>query len=191
VSVFSILSARSALPVPSRAWILPALLLGAAFSASFAPLGWWWAQVPTVAALVALLLRAPSTGAGVWRSGLFGGAFAFGWLASSWWWLHISLHQYGGLPWILAALAVAALAAAMSAYLALACAAFVAWRSGRCGPDTLLFAGLWLLAELARGTFFTGFPWSASGYAHTTGPLAALAPWVGSYGIGAVAAAMP
>ena len=43
-------------------------------------------------------------------------------------------------------------------------------------------------AELARASWFTGFPWIASGYAHTTGPLAAWAPWVGVYGIGAVAA---
>ena len=34
-------------------------------------------------------------------------------------------------------------------------------------------------------TLFTGFPWGAGGYAHVDGPLAALAPWVGVYGIGA------
>ena len=47
---------------------------------------------------------------------------------------------------------------------------------------------MWLLAELARGKFFTGFPWIAGGYAHTSGPLAAWAPYVGVYGIGALAA---
>src|SRR5436190_468573 len=45
-----------------------------------------------------------------------------------------------------------------------------------------------LLAELARGVIFTGFPWIASGYAHVDGPLVRLAPWVGAYGIGAAAA---
>jgi len=52
------------------------------------------------------------------------------------------------------------------------------------------FAACWLLAELARGTWWTGFPWGAGGYAHVEGPLAALARWVGVYGIGAVAAAL-
>ncbi len=52
----------------------------------------------------------------------------------------------------------------------------------------VLFAALWLLAELARGVIFTGFPWVASGYAHVDSPLARLAPFVGVYGIGAIAA---
>jgi len=46
------------------------------------------------------------------------------------------------------------------------------------------------LAELARGTLWTGFPWGASGYAHADGPLAVLARSVGVYGLGAVAAAL-
>jgi len=46
----------------------------------------------------------------------------------------------------------------------------------------------WLLAELARATWLSGFPWIASGYAHTVGPLAAWAPWIGIYGITALAA---
>jgi apolipoprotein N-acyltransferase len=44
------------------------------------------------------------------------------------------------------------------------------------------------LTELARGVLFTGFPWAASGYALVDSPLAALAPWVGVYGMGAVMA---
>ena len=59
---------------------------------------------------------------------------------------------------------------------------------GRPGWAALGFAACWLLAELARGVLLTGFPWIAGGYAHTSGPLAAWAPWVGVYGIGALAA---
>lgn len=44
------------------------------------------------------------------------------------------------------------------------------------------------MAELARGTLWTGFPWGAGGYAHVDGPLAALARYGGVYGLGAVAA---
>jgi apolipoprotein N-acyltransferase len=47
-----------------------------------------------------------------------------------------------------------------------------------------------LLAELARGRWLTGLPWGASGYSHVDGPLAVLAPWVGVYGMGGVAASV-
>ncbi|MEP6824888.1 MAG: apolipoprotein N-acyltransferase, partial [Ramlibacter sp.] len=52
------------------------------------------------------------------------------------------------------------------------------------------FAALWLLAELMRVTWFTGFPWGAGGYAHLDGPLAPLARFIGVHGIGAVAACL-
>jgi apolipoprotein N-acyltransferase len=78
----------------------------------------------------------------------------------------------------------------MALFLAAAAAAFAKLRCGQVLPDALLFAALWLLAELTRGLLFTGLPWVASGYAHVDSPLAALAPWLGVYGIGAVAAAL-
>ncbi len=49
---------------------------------------------------------------------------------------------------------------------------------------------LWLAAELARGVLFTGFPWLATGYGQVDAPLAAVAPWVGVYGIGAIVATL-
>jgi apolipoprotein N-acyltransferase len=76
----------------------------------------------------------------------------------------------------------------LALYLAAALGLFARWRTGRPLVDALLFAALWLLAELARGVLFTGFPWVASGYAQVDGPQAKLAPWVGVYGMGAVGA---
>jgi apolipoprotein N-acyltransferase len=58
----------------------------------------------------------------------------------------------------------------------------------RPGRRVLLFACAWSAAELARASWFTGFPWIAGGYAHSDGPLAAWAPWVGVYGMGALSA---
>ncbi|MDP2006018.1 MAG: apolipoprotein N-acyltransferase [Rubrivivax sp.] len=123
------------------------------------------------------------------RAALLGWVYGTAWLCAGTWWLFISMHTYGGLPAPLAAAAVFALAAALSLYLAAACAVYARWRRGT-GFDVLLFAALWLLAELARGLIFTGFPWVASGYALVDSPLAALAPWVGVYGMGAVMAAL-
>ena len=121
------------------------------------------------------------------RAAWLGWCFGTAWFAAAVWWLFISMHRYGGLPAPLAAAAVFVLCAALSIYLALACSAYARWRSGR-WTDALLFAGLWLLAELARGLIFTGFPWGASGYTQVDSPLALLAPWLGVYGMGAVLA---
>jgi apolipoprotein N-acyltransferase len=163
--------------------LVAALALGSLHSLSFVGSGAWWLQLATLAGLVALL-----HGARPRRAAALGLAFGTAWLAGGIWWLFISMHRYGGLPAWMAALAVLLLSAFMALFLAAAMAAFARWRGGRPLPDALLLAALWLLAELARGALFTGFPWAASGYAHVDGPLASLAPWLGVYGIGFVGA---
>ena len=142
---------------------------------------------PFALACIAVLYgRVSHAGAG--RAALLGGVFGSCWLGASVWWLFISMHRYGGLFAPLAVLAVLLLSVALSLLLAAAMALFARLRRGTAGRDALLFAGCWLLAELARGVVFTGFPWGAAGYTQIDGPLAALAPWLGVYGIGAVAA---
>ena len=160
-------------------------LLGFAFAglAQAAAIAWpsngrplWWLQLISLAALVGLLDWLRAEGAGWRRAGLHGWLFSTAWLTGSFWWLFISMHTYGGLPAPLAAIAVLSLAAALGLYYAAACAWFVA--RGPQGPvsGALVFAALWTLAELVRGSWFTGFPWGAGGYAHVEGPLAAWAP---------------
>ena len=165
--------------------LLIAAAFGAAHSLPFIHPSAWWAQL-----LILAWLAWRAAAVSPRRAAALGLAFGTAWLAAGTWWLYISLHRYGGLPAPLAVLAIALLSAFMSLYLALALALFARWRSGCGWRDALLFAALWLLTELARGVIFTGFPWLASGYAHVDGPLAALAPWVGVYGIGFVAAAL-
>lgn len=170
-------------PLPA---ILAALLAGLAQTASFAPTHLWWLQILSLA-LLALLCRdaAPR------RAALLGGAFGAAWLAAGLWWLYISMHDFGHLPASLAGGAVLLLALFLCLYYAgaLALGAWLALRSGwGSGGRVLLFGACWLLAELARASWFTGFPWIASGYAHSVGPLADWAPWIGVYGIAALAA---
>ena len=180
-----------------KALLLRALGFGLTALAQAASIAWpgngqplWWLQLLSMAALVWQLdaLRAGPASAAGRRGFLFGWLFATAWLCGIFWWLFISMHTYGGLPAPLAALAVAALAAGLGLYYAVACAVFVAWAPDRWALRALFFMALWTLAELLRGHWFTGFPWGAIGYAHVEGPLALLAPLVGVYGIGAVAA---
>lgn len=159
-----------------------ALVAGLLHTGAFAPTGAWYLQPIALALLFAGVEQARPKAAA-----LAGGLFGFSWLASGLWWLHISMHQFGGIPWVAAALAVALLAAFLSGYYALALGLTARW----IGPGRwrlLALVPAWLLAELARATWFSGFPWIASGYAHTAGPLAGWAPWIGVYGISALAA---
>lgn len=157
--------------------------LGAVYSLSFVHTDAWWLALLCTGALAWRVGAAASR-----RAAMLGLAFSFAWLAGGTWWLFISMHRYGGLPAWLAAAAVAALCVFLALYLALAMALAARWCRGRALADALLFAALWLSAELARAALLSGFPWIASGYAQIDGPLAALAPWVGVYGIGFVAA---
>lgn len=118
--------------------------------------------------------------------------FATAWLAGSTWWLYISLHTYGGMNPVLAAAAVLLLSMALS----LIYSGFVWLHRQTIAYQAPLiarvagFAAAWTLAELLRGFIATGFPWGAIGYAHTDSWLAAWVPWLGVYGVGAIAAAL-
>jgi apolipoprotein N-acyltransferase len=159
--------------------------VGALHTVVFVESAFGLAQIAAVAFLAWRVAQATPR-----RAALLGFAFGTAWLCAGTWWLFVSMHRYGGLPAWLAALAVLALSALLSLYLAAAMAAVARWRPRSRGGAALLFAAAWLLAELARGVFFTGFPWIASGYAHVDTPLAGFAPWLGVYGLGALAAAL-
>ena len=155
----------------------------------------WWLQILSLAVLAWQLMALAGGGYSdkTWlHAAALGWLFATAWLAGTWWWLFISLHVYGGLPSVLAVIAVLALAGALSLYYAAACGVFYKLYSARASVRwsfvALIFTALWTLAELARARWFTGFPWGMGGYAHTSGPLAPLAPWLGAYGIGGLAA---
>jgi apolipoprotein N-acyltransferase len=144
----------------------------------------WWLQLAALSALAWLL-----QGCANWRGAtLCGWLFGTAWLAGTVGWTFVAMHTYGGLPAVLAGLAVLALTGLMALFYAAATGFYVRLAPSGLAWPALLFAALWLLAELARGTWLTGFGWGAGGYAHVDGPLAGFAPWLGVYGVGAIAA---
>lgn len=147
----------------------------------------WWLQIASLVLLAGLLQRADSAAQAGWRAWLF----AVTMLTGTFWWLFISMHTYGGLAAPLAVAAVVGLAGFLGLYYGVAGVVYGALLARRRVPPlwaALVFAALWTLAELLRGHWFTGFPWGASGYAHTDGPLAHWPRYLGVYGTGAVAA---
>ncbi len=174
---------RTAWPWPWPVDVVVAGLAGAAQTVAYDHTAWWPLQLLAIA-LLAWRVRAASPG----RAAVLGFAYGCAWLCVGVWWLYVSLHRYGGLPAWMAALAVFALASFLSLYLAAAMAFASRCRAKGTLAAAAVFAAAFLLAELARGVIFTGFPWLAAGYAHVDSPLGGWAPWVGVYGIGALAA---
>ncbi len=143
----------------------------------------WWLQLLAMGLLVWQVLRADSPRQAAWSGWLF----ATAWLCGTFWWLFISMHTYGGLNAAVTVLAIFALAAVLALYYAAACYAFRRFRGDSRVMTAAFFAVLWVMAEMARGTWFTGFGWGAAGYAHLDS-LAALAKYVGAYGMAGLAA---
>lgn len=146
----------------------------------------WWMQWSALGLLGWTLLRARNAGQ----------AFVAGWwfgtvcLAATFWWLFVAMHTYGGLAAPLAALAVLLLAALLALYFGAACGLWWHLAQRHAAPSALVFGVIWMMAEMARGTWLTGFGWGAGGYAHLDGPLAYYAPWVGVYGVTGLSAGL-
>ncbi len=140
-------------------------------------------QLLAMVVLVAQLALATTPRQAAW----LGWVFSTTWLCGTFWWLYISMHTYGGLNAVLTVVAIVALAGVLSGYYAVACYLFRRFVHVSIPLSAMLFASLWTMAEMARGTWFTGFGWGAAAYAHLSG-LAVFAKYIGAYGVGALAA---
>ncbi len=155
---------------------------------AFAPFHLWPLQIATLALVFLLATRTPSA----LRAGLIGWAYSSGLLVAGVHWLYVSMHDYGGMPGWMAALAVVLLGTTLSVLPGLAMWGSLRLRRryalGDAATLLLVLPAAWTLAEWTRGWIFTGFPWLSSGYAHTVGPLAGFAPLAGVYGLAWIAA---
>ncbi|MEO6322775.1 MAG: apolipoprotein N-acyltransferase, partial [Polaromonas sp.] len=139
--------------------------------------------------LALALLAGQLDGARSWQRGAWlGGLFATTMMCATFWWLFISLHVYGGLAAPLTVLAIVLLSALLGLYYAAAAGLFVVLAPVQPVLRAIVFAALWLLAELARVRLLTGFPWGEGGYAHVDGWARPLAAWIGVHGLTFVAA---
>ena len=154
----------------------------------------WWLQILSLCILASVLnvnLQNKSqrtTRAVGWQSALLGWLFAVAWLTGAIGWTFVAMHTYGGLPFTLSALGALGLACVLALYYGAVVGLYAVFAPYTKAWASIVFAAFWVLAELARGTWLTGFGWGGSGYAHLSGPLAVYAPWLGVYGISALSA---
>jgi len=175
---------RPRVALPAR--LALGVLLGAAHALAFAPFELPWLQWLALAGLFALVLDDPRPR----DAALAGFAFGMGWFGAGVSWVYISMHVYGEMPALLAAAATALFCAFLALYPALAL-----WTAARidAGPGIralLVLPAAWAGSEWLRGILLTGFPWLASGYAHTSGPLAGYVPVLGVHGTTLLAAVL-
>jgi apolipoprotein N-acyltransferase len=155
------------------------LLAGAACVFGFAPFYAW--PVPIVA--VALLFFAWQHSGSARQAAISGFVFGLGYFLAGVSWVYVSLHEFGSMPAVLAALATFLFCAFLALFPAAAGAIAVrVVREAR--PARLLAAAAAMtLTEWVRGWIFTGFPWLNLGASQVPGgPLAGYAPYLGAYG---------
>jgi apolipoprotein N-acyltransferase len=161
---------------------------GAAAVLAFAPFYAW-----PIASLSLAVLFWQWTNAICARQAAFDGwLFAFGLLGAGVSWIYVSLHVYGGMPFVLAGLATMLFCAVMALYLGFSGLIFhkIATHTKRPLFSLLLLAPtFFVIAELLRATVITGFPWLSFGYSHApSGAFIGVAPVFGVFGVSWVVA---
>lgn len=162
---------------PTAARALAALFSGALAALAFSPFDWPLFAWLSPALLYLLLHQQPPRTAV--QLGWFYGCGFFG---AGVHWVHVSIHVYGGAPWLLATLLTLAFVMALALLFAAQAWLFARLR-WRTNSAWLGFAALWWLFEWLRSWLFTGFPWLYLGYAALDLPIRALATLTGVWGV--------
>lgn len=164
---------------PASAGLL-ATLIGMSTILGYAPFGWFPIPVVALACLIGITVKQASAQ----RAAYIGFCFGIGMFGAGVSWVYISLNTYGGMSATMAFLSTVLFCVYLAVFPTLF--AFCCWLVRR---DTLAYLMLtvpafWTATELARGTFFTGFPWLSVGYSQIVdSPLSGYAPIFGVYGV--------
>lgn len=186
-------SEPSALPPAAaparRGWAFAlAPLAGALAAGGFQPIALWPLTLLGLAALVALLGRAPGPG----RAALLGWLWGVGHFCLGNSWIATAFTYQAKMPAWLGGIAVFALSLYLAIYPALAAGAARALARRRPGALVFAFAACWIVTEWLRGWVFTGFAWNPLAAAALGGfaraGLAQVLPWTGTYGLSGLVA---
>lgn len=176
----------------SKKTILLCLVLGAVHATSFAPdplpVGMLaWVNVFALAGLFHLVLRSPTLGAAACVGWLFG----MGTFVAGLYWLTISMHFYGGMPLVLAIIALVGFCAYLALFTMLSSWLMrLLWRDsatmlrpGQILIAAFVWASAWTLGEWLRATVLTGFAWLNTAAAQVDGWISGWSALLGAYGV--------
>lgn len=163
--------------------VVLALVSGALLPLAFAPFSFYPLAILSPA-LLFFLWRDQSAMRSFW----FGFAYGFGQFLVGVSWVYVSLHTYGHMPPLLAAVSVVLFVGLLALFPAIV-GILQAWLRQ---PENVWYSFfqlvlvtpvLWVGMEWIRGWILTGFPWLSLGYSQVGHLLANLAPWMGVYGV--------
>ncbi len=157
------------------------MLLGALAVIGYAPFYFYPASILALAGLFRLWHTAETRKQGF----SLGYSFGLGLFGAGVSWIYISLHVFGEMPMVPAALATATFCAFLALFPAAA-----GWVSAHFREHRLLVMPFaWVLLEWVLNWIFTGFPWMTLGNSQVpSSPLAGFAPIFGVFGVSLVAA---
>ena len=157
---------------------LIALLLGVVNILAFAPFNFSVLIFFSLGMLFWLWLSSSNKSEAFWT----GWAFGLGQFGAGVSWMYVSLTTFGGMPWMLAAIAVLLLVMGLALFPALVGLSQQLFSQSAVPLRILLvIAPLWVVFEWIREWLFTGLPWLSAGYSQTDNFLSAWAPVGGVY----------
>lgn len=179
-------------------WLL-ALISGLSLPFAFSPFDIWPLAFVSLGLLFLLVLDVPAR-----LAARIGWVYALPYFAIGVHWVYNSLHDFGAAAPPVAVFMTVLFVLVMTLFPAIACYFFSRLgaqpvANDRAGDESskspglhstrsvraaLLFAALWTLTELVRGSLFGGFPWLLVGYSQTDSVFRAFAPVLGVYGVG-------
>ena len=156
-----------------------AALAGAVSVLGFAPFYLDPLPIATLALLIVLWRRA----GGPRHAMRLGFVFGLGFFLTGVSWVYVSLHDFGAMPALLAAILTFLFCCILACYPAAIGYAYCVLGARSAAATLAVLPALWSLADWVRGWLFTGFPWIALGYSQVpASPLAGYVPVVGVYG---------
>jgi apolipoprotein N-acyltransferase len=116
---------------------------------------------------------------------LAGLSFGLGYFGLGVSWVYVSVHEYGHLHGLIAALITFAFILYLAIFPAITAVIFcrLALKPYRT-PACLLFSAIWICCEYFRAAFLSGFPWLLTGFGQFDSPIKFLLPIIGVFGAG-------
>ena len=157
--------------------LIQATISGSLSVFSFSEISHWTIIIVAIGWFLLVLKNANKTES-FWAGWFFG----IGYFGSNIWWIHISIERFG-IPDPLIAVSLNAIFICLLAFYFSIFGLFTKLLSSSRAPFLLIAPFIWLLVEIARGFFLTGFPWLVVGYTQIDSPLSALLPLIGAHGV--------